>query len=320
MNIDHFFEKYLARPVDLTNDTRGPLGDPSLASIIPYEEFTNDIKSLVPKPTVLVYFYDPTHPYSWSDFPDKRGDNYNRVTRHNLEWDCVPEVVKPLGEDILIFSINYRRYQETGIFFRHPETISKEEILVAANRSSNEPRQRIRHCFLVVGPEGSGTRMMTDALISVGCFEEVVHYNARKEPSIYPHRQRIVFRRSLPHSSPEQDAVWPDLKALRQMVEYFDYQVQPILMIRDWHAMISSQNARAWFTEDAAANIQRAIRTVTDQLPDFIPVTYEAFCLSEGFQETLFTKYLGLPATPPIQIWYANDKYYPGADEIEVTV
>ncbi len=172
-----------------------------------------------------------------------------------------------------------------------------------------------KRCFFVVGPEGSGTRMMTRALILAGCFEDETWQNAHNAPNLTNAPERIVFHRSLPHSPPERGRVWSDLKALRDLIESYGYQVQPILMIRDWHATISSQNARVWFTEDAAANIQRAIQTVTDQLPDFIPVTYEAFCLSEGFRKTLFTKYLNLPVSP-IQIWYANDKYYPGFTSI----
>jgi hypothetical protein len=158
--------------------------------------------------------------------------------------------------------------------------------------------------------------MMTRALILAGCFEDVAWHNAHKTPAFDGAPDLIAFHRSLPHSH-LPSRVWPDLADLSIRMLDTGYQVQPILMIRDWHATQASQNAREWFDEDAAENIRRAIRDVATALPNFIPVTYEAFCFSEQFRNKLFLEYLKLPKTP-IDIWYANAKHYDTPTEVKL--
>ena len=156
--------------------------------------------------------------------------------------------------------------------------------------------------------------MMTRALILSGCFESTAWHNAHKTPDFNDAPNLIAFHRSLPHSGAVAGRVWPDLIKLRELIETAGYLVRPIMMVRDWHATIKSQDKREWFTEDAPSNIRGAIREITTSLPDFTPVTYEAFCLNKEFRKVLFTEYLNLPTTP-IDIWYANDKYYGGRDD-----
>lgn len=164
-----------------------------------------------------------------------------------------------------------------------------------------------KRCYFVMGAESSGTRMMTRALILAGCYEDTAWHNARAAPDLSGAPDLIAVHRSLPHSITPR--VWPNLNELMALILRSGYVITPILMVRDWHATISSQQRREWFDEDAAANIRRAIRDVVTTFADFVPVTYEAFCFSEQFRIALFADHFGLPKTP-IDIWYANEKHY----------
>ena len=172
----------------------------------------------------------------------------------------------------------------------------------------------MKRAFFVVGPEASGTKMMRHALHLAGCYYDAPDWDdAAKDDAGHnfdvPYKS-IVFHRSIPHG--RWPLIWPRLSMLRQNMEQAGYTVQPLLMVRDWHATVSSQIKRKNIpttVKEAEHNIREAIRTVSTCLPDFILVTYEAFCLNEKFRRWLFVERLNLPE-PAIEIWYANDKHY----------
>ena len=155
--------------------------------------------------------------------------------------------------------------------------------------------------FIVTGPQSSGTRMMTRALILSGCFE-IADVDELPVESGSP----VVIHRSIPHAGR-----WPNWWGKVLEFNRADYEVQPIIMSRDWNALCLSQIKRAFVgsREEAEENIRKAYQSATQSLPMYVMISYESFCLSPDFRRWLFTERFGLPKTP-IDIWYANDQYY----------
>ena len=167
----------------------------------------------------------------------------------------------------------------------------------------------MRRAFFVIGPEGSGTHMLTDAFRSVGCHEEPWHggypddgnYRFNTMPDLF------VFRRSLPHAYR-----WPDIQVIRKQMEYDGgYKVQPLLIMRDWFCTIKSVIRRGYQGEweTCESNMRQGPLMAFRDLPDLIYVTYESFCHHPQFRRWLFGEKLELP-NPTLEIKYANPKYY----------
>lgn len=166
-----------------------------------------------------------------------------------------------------------------------------------------------RRAFFVLGPEGSGTHMLTDAFRSVGCHEEPWHggwppdgnYKFNTMPDLF------VFRRSLPHAKR-----FADLRAIREQMEAAGYKVQPLFIVRDWYCTIQSVLRRdyqrvSWICEQ---NMRKGPLLAFEAFPDdLIYVTYESFCFHRKFRRWLFCDRLQLPE-PKLEIHYANKRYY----------
>ena len=92
------------------------------------------------------------------------------------------------------------------------------------------------------------------------------------------------------------------------------YEVQPILILRDWYCTVRSVLRRDYVRsfEKCEQNMRNALERVSGIFPNLIYVTYEAFCQQPQFRRWLFVEKLGLPE-PAIQIKYANLKYYGGS-------
>src|SRR6185437_14276821 len=90
--------------------------------------------------------------------------------------------------------------------------------------------------FLVIGPESSGTRMVTDSLIRAGAYGQPGHSQEMDDFSFTGRPEMIVFRRSVPHGD-----LWPDItRIVRQMIEA-GYSVSPIVTYRDKDYCVRSQ-------------------------------------------------------------------------------
>lgn len=166
----------------------------------------------------------------------------------------------------------------------------------------------MRRAFFVLGPEGSGTHMLTEAFRLAGCHEESV-YGGFPEDGIYDFwamPDLFVFRRSLPHAHR-----WPPIWSIFRQLEDANYEVQPILIIRDWYCTIQSVMRRDYVRQfdQCEQNMRNAIERVSGIFTNLIYVTYESFCMHREFRQWLFCERLGLPE-PEIQIYYGNTKYY----------
>ena len=166
-----------------------------------------------------------------------------------------------------------------------------------------------RRAFFVLGSEGSGTNLLAEALVLAGCYEDPRHrvymddYEFEKMPDL------LMFRRSLPHAGemPFLGVIAHDMK------KKGGYEIQPLLIVRDWYCTIQSVLGRDPKRRKIVveASMRVGLFRVFDEfvVDDLIYISYESFCLHPEFRRWLFVERLGLKEST-IEIKYANPKYY----------
>ena len=167
--------------------------------------------------------------------------------------------------------------------------------------------------YFVVGAEGSGTYMLSEALVAAGCV-----YDGRMESDDFPFREywktkdaNYVVRRSLPHAG-----IWPNSMKITEAAIHNGYLLHVIAIIRNGHSAYQSVIRRD--PERNRANIKQnqifslsAISSLFSRsggTPTII--TYEAFVGSKSFRKWLFDARLGLYYPEDFEVYDGNDKYY----------
>lgn len=153
-----------------------------------------------------------------------------------------------------------------------------------------------KKAFLVLGPESSGTRLVTQCLVAAGCDGDSSHEQRFDRPSnLGQAGNPIVWRRSLPHGHG-----WPDLDFLLRALWLYGYQdIQVIALVRTHYCSVRSQvhgeNRHAGSYQQAERNIAAAIRRIASfVLENNLPVrwvTYES--IAEPGQRESFVRMLG---------------------------
>lgn len=144
---------------------------------------------------------------------------------------------------------------------------------------SGEKPQKNKTAFLVLGPESSGTRVVTEILRSAGCDGDSGH--GQRWDVMPPDGDKIVWRRSMPHAHN-----WPDLDAMHDKLDLLGYEVKIVVTTRDWKAMIKSQLGQHVPDErQGLANIQEAMRRIFEFIYrrnlDYIIMSYDAMVLNK---------------------------------------
>ena len=160
-----------------------------------------------------------------------------------------------------------------------------------------------RVVYFVLGPESSGTKLITASLVSAGVYGQAGH---RQHMDYLPWDalpDSVVFRRSLPHAKK-----WIDPHDYKRRLAKAGYEVKTISIDRDTHCMIQSQ-IRHWHVRrlsEAEANIARA-RAMILELPR-LPLLYED-AVRPGFLEHILGDRLGLDVSNlPIR-YNGNERY-----------
>jgi len=169
--------------------------------------------------------------------------------------------------------------------------------------------------YFVVGPESSGTRLMTQLLMGVGCFGDYTHDQRLDEPGLWPDEQRLVWRRSVPHRHN-----MPDVFLCIMRMRSNGYNTTVLVMSRDWHSMAISQEqiGHVKSTTEALSNIQLAYTYIFNSLLDatvaFEIVNYEALVARpQECAHYLFNRIgLGSSKQPklPVVVYDGNARYY----------
>lgn len=118
--------------------------------------------------------------------------------------------------------------------------------------------------YLVLGPESSGTRMMTRLLMASGCIGDGDHEQRwDKEPPAG--ETPIVWRRSVPHKGE-----WPSIDLMTHRLRERNYTVYAVVTSRDWTATVLSQIEHWGHTwETALSNIRTAYPYIFSSLLKF---------------------------------------------------
>lgn len=165
----------------------------------------------------------------------------------------------------------------------------------------------MKRCFLIVGAESSGNRLLGKLLVNAGCFGD--------DRMDGPFSQRLpcdealaVVIRSYPHGDE-----WPDIVAIYTELRAKGYQVMVLVAIRDWHCTLQSQiHSQHHPKELALANIRRAYGEIFTGLATIncwhTVISYEALVSTPQAQTVLLHR-LGLEGEP-IETYNGNDKHY----------
>jgi len=167
----------------------------------------------------------------------------------------------------------------------------------------------MKTAFFVVGPESSGTRMLTKAFCALGIYGDFRHKQRMDDLNFSITPEKIVLRRSLPHGDS-----WPPLADIVSEMRQAGYlAIIPLLIVRDKDATVKSQISHAHAKEDAEAkaNIQYAIDYAYQEFASIgltpLVICYEPFVKHQSVRKAFFRQ-LGL--TEPIMNFYdGNEKY-----------
>lgn len=165
----------------------------------------------------------------------------------------------------------------------------------------------MKRCYLVVGAESSGNRLLGKLLVSAGCTGDD-RMDGPFSASLPTHEDPAVVIRSYPHGNE-----WPDLSDIYRALRNRGYQVRVIVAVRDRHCTVMSQvKSQHHPAELAQTNVQRAYLDIFQQLGAincwYVIVPFESLVL-HGEASSALLETLGLtPAT--VEIRDENGKHY----------
>jgi len=165
----------------------------------------------------------------------------------------------------------------------------------------------VKRAYFVVGPQSSGTRMMTRALLQAsGGYGSSEHNQPMDDLNFEARPETIVFRRSVPHSGR-----WPDLKRIARRMLSCGYEVKFVRMHRQRNFLVRSQIRVGHVPREsqAHAEIERAGQLMDGQLKDELVVDapYGIFVTDHEFRAEFFA-HLGLHE-PAMDFYDGNARY-----------
>lgn len=169
-----------------------------------------------------------------------------------------------------------------------------------------------KQAFVIVGPESSGTRLMARLFIAAGCYGDDDH-RQRLDAVIDGEKCKespIVLRRSYPYAKK-----WPELRHVKEKLEFAGYQVRVVLVVRSL-LFTALSNHRAMHTKSMSKALTRsteALRCILSQLAEtrapYLWVTYESLVRRPEQELTFLFEWAGLPAPLDVEIFDGNAKY-----------
>ena len=168
----------------------------------------------------------------------------------------------------------------------------------------------MKTAYFILGPESSGTRMITKAFCSLpGMYGDYKHRQRMDNNDFSETPNQIVLRKSLPHGD-----AWPAIADIITLMKLSGYKIiVPILILRDKDATVNSQLRHVHEKEDEKSrnNISFSIDHTYKELMkvNLVPVVicYEPFVKYEEVRKLFFDS-LGLP-NPVMDFYNANEQY-----------
>ena len=168
----------------------------------------------------------------------------------------------------------------------------------------------MRQAFFVMGPESSGTRMLTRAFVSVGVFGDDGEVQRLDDMQFEGRPERIVFRRSIPH-----DGEWPPVGDLCREMAAAGFDVWPVVILRDREITARSQvkAGHSRSVEEARQKVDKAVILIYAELAcvesqPVMQVAYESFVAHERVRVDIFAS-LGLSGPVGMEFYNGNEKY-----------
>src|ERR1041385_4974691 len=106
-------------------------------------------------------------------------------------------------------------------------------------RNTQQKEGKLSKAFFVIGPESSGTRMMTQAFIACGVYGSGGHSQKLDKEGFDGGHELIVLRRSVPHGNN-----MPPIADLIKRMQEHGYEVHPVIILRDKDKCAASQVQR----------------------------------------------------------------------------
>lgn len=191
----------------------------------------------------------------------------------------------------------------------------------------------MNRAFLVFGPESSATRLITGALIALGCTGDDGHVqrfdgddvnsragdaNAIDLVALRNAPPPVVFRRSFPHGVRSGSDAQRWLRVAEVIGRFRDCGLEPhvVVTVRESECVVRSQVRRFPVTREVAmANIERAYREIFAGIlaagVGFTVVPYESLVAGGSDAIRRLGAQLGLHAesVPALEVFDANAKY-----------
>lgn len=166
----------------------------------------------------------------------------------------------------------------------------------------------MKKAYIVLGPESSGTRFLTEILIAGGCHGDAGHIQPFDKGG-FNDLSPVVWRRSVPHNSQGLD--------LCGMLEKLkDYKVTVVVITRDWYPTERSQvkcNHSNSILE-ATMKIKKALKSIFVQIVsteiDYVLIPYEALLLHPVETQKHLLERLGLKTNDTIKVYDGNRKWW----------
>lgn len=176
-------------------------------------------------------------------------------------------------------------------------------------KSIKKEKSLSKRAFFVIGPESSGTRMMAQAFISVGCYGDGGHAQRLDKEGFDGGRETIVIRRSVPHGK-----VMPKAAKLVWEMKQNSYKVFPVVILRDKDKCAASQvkHGHADTIQEAKDSIKDAIAHIWWQFAHInnthvYVMHYEPFVKWHKVRENFF-KQFAFPH-PDMEFYNGNLQY-----------
>jgi len=166
--------------------------------------------------------------------------------------------------------------------------------------------------ILVYGAEGSGTRLFTKILLSAGCIGDSDHSQEFDNDIPEAGDDDLVWRRSFPHARR-----WPNIEWMVESLRDKGYEVNAVVMCRDWKAQIGSQMGHGHIGMERigyrnAQIVYPAIFTWLSNLNvPYILVTYEGLVMRPKQYAEYILGFFGLELEEDmVDVYDGNKKYY----------
>lgn len=162
---------------------------------------------------------------------------------------------------------------------------------------------RGRKAVVVLGPESSGTKMLTECFVSSGYHGEAGDNQRLDNWNFSNLPDKIVYRQSVPHGKH-----WLRFNQFAPLLESQGFEILTKIILRDWVFTGKSQVRRGHTRNYATAisKIRKAQRQIFEQVPNPEFVFYEPFVSNEQYRNRLFSNW---GVQPKVDLFNANSIY-----------